>query len=348
MAKFNDSLKVSNEEIEAKVEEFTQKLETLRVRYEQYFIGTEKKAPVQLRMDVARLIRDLERANIRNTALKFKVTTCIQKFTSYSTYWNRVLREIEDGTYKRHLDRAKRNIATEPTAAKPQETKASSVKDDTPRSKATQEVADEAEAFLASLGLAPKQPQKPAPAPVQTPVQTPAPAQNIVRPTFIRPTAAPQPQDVITPSQCDTQPNPAIRQPSINAPAQQRVAQPAPAIRQPSINAPAQQRVAQPAPAMRQPSINAPAQQRVAQPAPAIRQPSISAPAQQRPAQPAPAIRQPSINAPAQQRPAQPAPAVRQPSITAPAQQRPAQPAPAVKPPNMPPVRIPPKPPYSE
>ncbi|MBQ4358720.1 MAG: hypothetical protein II767_00520, partial [Proteobacteria bacterium] len=268
MAKFNDSLKVSNEEIEAKVEEFTQKLETLRVRYEQYFIGTEKKAPVQLRMDVARLIRDLEHANIRNTALKFKVTQCIQKFTSYSTYWNRVLREIEDGTYKRHLDRAKRNATVETATTKPQESKASTPQDDTPRSKATQEVADEAEAFLASLGLTPKKPQTPASAPTQTP------AQNIVRPTFIKPSVAPQPQSATSPSQYDTQPQPAIRQPSINAPAQQRSVAQAPVVRQPSINAPAQQRSVAQAPVVRQPSINAPAQQRSVPQAPVVRQPS--------------------------------------------------------------------------
>ena len=279
MAKFNDNLKVSNEEIEAKVEEFTQKIETLRVRYEQYFVGTEKKAPIQLRMDVARLMRDLEHANIRNTALKFNVNTCIQKFTSYSTYWNRVLREIEDGTYKRHLDRAKRMISAD---AKPTNTQTLKQQaESTPRTKATQEIADEAEAFLASLGLASTPRSEP------TDTRT-APGPNIVRPAFIKTgdSATHSPA-----SQKDTQPNPAIRHHA----ATQKATQPNPAIQQTAAN-PAVQRP-QHAPTIN-PSAANPAVQRP-QRAPTIN-PSAANPAVQRP-QHAPTIN-PSAANPAVQR----------------------------------------------
>ena len=272
MAKFNDNLKVSNEEIEAKVEEFTQKIETLRVRYEQYFVGTEKKAPIQLRMDVARLMRDLEHANIRNTALKFKVNTCIQKFTSYSTYWNRVLREIEDGTYKRHLDRAKRMISAD---AKPTNTQTLKQQaESTPRTKATQEIADEAEAFLASLGLASIPRSEP------TDTRT-APGPNIVRPAFIKTgdSATHSPA-----SQKDTQPNPAIRHHA----ATQKATQPNPAIRQTAAN-PAVQRP-QHAPTIN-PSAANPAVQRP-QPTQVNRQPAAT-PVAQRPQLP-PAGNQPT------------------------------------------------------
>ena len=108
MARLSDRKTLSNEEIEASVEELSRKLEILRVRYEQYFIGVEKVAPSVMRMEVVRIMRDLEQLKIKNTAIKFKLRTVVQKFTSYSTYWNRTLREIEDGTYKRHVDKAKR------------------------------------------------------------------------------------------------------------------------------------------------------------------------------------------------------------------------------------------------
>ena len=45
MARLSDRKTLSNEEIEASVEELSRKLEILRVRYEQYFIGVEKVAP---------------------------------------------------------------------------------------------------------------------------------------------------------------------------------------------------------------------------------------------------------------------------------------------------------------
>ena len=156
MAKVGSANKISNEEIEAKVDEFAKKLEILRVRYEQYFIGVEKTAPSVMRMDVVRIMRDLEQLQVKNTAIKFKIRQCIQKFTSYSTYWNRTLREIEDGRYKRHIDKARRN---QPIEVKKDRTVA-----EVHHVEKTQAVADEAEAFLASLGISnqPKEQPKPA------------------------------------------------------------------------------------------------------------------------------------------------------------------------------------------
>ncbi|MFA5625580.1 MAG: MXAN_5187 C-terminal domain-containing protein [Bradymonadales bacterium] len=99
---------LSQEKIEAMVEEFAQKLEILRIRYEQYFIGVERVAPSVFRMDVVRLMRQLEQLKIRNTGIKFKLNSAIQKFNAYSAYWNRSLREIEDGVYQRHKQRVQR------------------------------------------------------------------------------------------------------------------------------------------------------------------------------------------------------------------------------------------------
>lgn len=155
MAKLSNKKSLTNEEIEATIDELSKKLEILRVRYEQYFIGVEKIAPAVMRMDVVRIMRDLEQINIKNTALKFKLRTLVQKFTSYSTYWNRTLREIEDGTYKRHVDKAKREAAR--MAQKSGQTGAPAPKTEAAANPAgraaAKAVADEADEFLASLGL---------------------------------------------------------------------------------------------------------------------------------------------------------------------------------------------------
>ncbi len=142
------------DELEAVVTEFDKKLEVLRVRYEQYFIGVEKVAPSTMRMDVARIMRELEQVNTQNTALKFKIRQSIQKFTSYSQYWNRTMREIEDGTYKRHLDRAKRHQTSDAGVGRTAENMEAVPKAAVAANpEVKQAVADEAEAFLASLGM---------------------------------------------------------------------------------------------------------------------------------------------------------------------------------------------------
>lgn len=159
MARLSDRKTLSNEEIEASVEELSRKLEILRVRYEQYFIGVEKVAPSVMRMEVVRIMRDLEQLKIKNTAIKFKLRTVVQKFTSYSTYWNRTLREIEDGTYKRHVDKAKREAerlkkaSAQPSASR--QNAAQTPNDNRSSQTLAKDVANEADDFLASLGYAP-------------------------------------------------------------------------------------------------------------------------------------------------------------------------------------------------
>ena len=150
MAKSTIKTDYSSEEIEGLIEEFSSKLETLRIRYEQYFVGAEKKPPTQLRMDVARIMRLFEQLSVTNSTNKFRIRTLTQKFTSYSTYWNRTQREIEDGTYQRNVAKAQR----EQERIKRTEAQKKSVPTTTARaSKGATGVADEAEAFLASLGL---------------------------------------------------------------------------------------------------------------------------------------------------------------------------------------------------
>ena len=81
-------------EIESTVVDFHHKLDRLRMLYEQYFLGIEKREPQMQRQEVVRLMRLLESTPIRNTGLKFRFRTLMQKYNSYRTYWNRTLRQI--------------------------------------------------------------------------------------------------------------------------------------------------------------------------------------------------------------------------------------------------------------
>lgn len=101
------------------------KLHQLKTDYEQYFLGYQKTAPEKLRLDVDRLVRLLTGQTITNTGLKFRLNTITAKFGSYRTYWDRTLREIEEGRYvkdkfkmKLH-DAEKQQPAPAPSSAKP-------------------------------------------------------------------------------------------------------------------------------------------------------------------------------------------------------------------------------------
>lgn len=95
-------------ELDSEIDELEQRVERLRSLYEQYFIGIEKLEPLTARKDVERRIWVLRREQIRNTRKRFKLQTIIQRYGTYQQYWMRINREIEAGTYRRHLVKAKK------------------------------------------------------------------------------------------------------------------------------------------------------------------------------------------------------------------------------------------------
>jgi hypothetical protein len=99
---------VENAELEVALEELESRLERLRALYEQYFMGIERIEPAIPRKDIDRRIYVLRREKIRNTAKRFKLQTIISRYNTFQQYWQRICREIENGTYKRHVIRAER------------------------------------------------------------------------------------------------------------------------------------------------------------------------------------------------------------------------------------------------
>jgi hypothetical protein len=95
-------------DIDELLKDLAHKIERVKVLYEQYFMGIEKIEPLTPRKDVQRNMLMLQQQYIRNTGLRFRFNTMLQKWNIYVTYWNRTLREIENGTYVRHVIRAQR------------------------------------------------------------------------------------------------------------------------------------------------------------------------------------------------------------------------------------------------
>jgi hypothetical protein len=96
-------------ELDTAIEELETRVERLRSLYEQYFMGIEKIPPAVVQKDVERRIYMLRREQIRNTAKRFKLQTTIQRYNTFQQYWQRITREIENGTYRRHVLRAERS-----------------------------------------------------------------------------------------------------------------------------------------------------------------------------------------------------------------------------------------------
>jgi hypothetical protein len=97
-------------QFEAKLAETETRLRRLRLLYDQWFHGLERAEPQTQRLEVDRLIAELRRQQIRNTALKFRLNQLVQRYLTYNTYWQRITRQIEEGTYKRDVMRARKRF----------------------------------------------------------------------------------------------------------------------------------------------------------------------------------------------------------------------------------------------
>lgn len=78
-----------------------QSLSELIIKYEQYFLGLEKREPLRLLETVERLSRKYANVKIVNTMLKFKYNSLVARYSSYRQHWNRILRLMEEGKYSR-------------------------------------------------------------------------------------------------------------------------------------------------------------------------------------------------------------------------------------------------------
>ena len=90
------------------LDQFEQLLGELIIKYEQYFLGIEKREPLRLYGQVERLSRRFFSGGITNSMQRFRYNCLVARFTTYRQYWTRIVRLIEEGKYSR--DRFKMKI----------------------------------------------------------------------------------------------------------------------------------------------------------------------------------------------------------------------------------------------
>jgi hypothetical protein len=106
--------------VEAEIAAYEGAIEQCRHAYERYFAGLEKREPQDLRKRCEMLARAIPESSIRNSGLKFRMQSARQKWTTYAQHWARIVRQIEEGTFKRDRDRAERRFgAADARAAAP-------------------------------------------------------------------------------------------------------------------------------------------------------------------------------------------------------------------------------------
>ncbi len=94
-------------EFKAELTEIDRATDRLRATFEQYFQGIERRPPITEQTELKRRILRLRTTPVRNTELRFRINQMVAKFNTYETYWTRVLRQIEEGTYHRDLFKAR-------------------------------------------------------------------------------------------------------------------------------------------------------------------------------------------------------------------------------------------------
>lgn len=105
------TFQLTRDGIEARLAEMEKKLDRLHSMYESFFMGMERIPPNTQRHEMNRLMLEMQQAPIGNSSLRFRFQTLSQKWVLQLTYWNRTMREIEAGTYRRDLARTQRHLA---------------------------------------------------------------------------------------------------------------------------------------------------------------------------------------------------------------------------------------------
>jgi hypothetical protein len=96
----------AKQDLRLELEKAERQLADLQVSYEQYFLGVLQFSPDKPHQDFKRLMRQLQKAPFKGTTLAYRMRTLETRYQTYNTYWQRVLKQREDGTYVRDVFKA--------------------------------------------------------------------------------------------------------------------------------------------------------------------------------------------------------------------------------------------------
>ena len=91
-------------------------IEDVRTAYQRYFDGLERREPIKERQKLKTAIRKVIDVYTGNTQLKFRMQALVARFNTYSNLWDRVVSQIDSGTYRPDQFKANLRVGPKPTA----------------------------------------------------------------------------------------------------------------------------------------------------------------------------------------------------------------------------------------
>jgi len=89
-----------------RLDELEQRMFLLKIEYEKYFTGIERKEPLRDRQEIQRMLRDFIDEPIRSAQQRFRHQSLKSRFQSLELYWTRNLIQMERGTHNKLKFRA--------------------------------------------------------------------------------------------------------------------------------------------------------------------------------------------------------------------------------------------------
>ena len=86
---------------DAELDQLERELEELRVAYDRYFLGLDKRPPETRRVAWERAARKAKLADSTRAVVRFRFSNLRQRHAVLAAYWDRTMRKIEEGTLRR-------------------------------------------------------------------------------------------------------------------------------------------------------------------------------------------------------------------------------------------------------
>lgn len=93
-------------DVRAELDHLEAMISDLKIQYEQFFTGILPLAPEKAYADVKRKFREMMKAPFKSQAMNFRLRTLEGRFSTFNTYWQRTLKQREEGTYSRDVFKA--------------------------------------------------------------------------------------------------------------------------------------------------------------------------------------------------------------------------------------------------
>jgi len=93
-------------DLRAELERLEAMIKELKILYEQYFTGLIPLSPDKAHAEVKRKIRELLQAPFKNHAISYRLKSLEGRYNTFNTYWQRILKQREEGTYARDVFKA--------------------------------------------------------------------------------------------------------------------------------------------------------------------------------------------------------------------------------------------------